>query len=224
MDMSKNTAVKKTAVKEVEKKTVQITAPAFESAIFTIVGTAPYVQNKFSNKAKEMMRQKHIAGSAAKKGVKREPRDFDEDYRQATYFSTDGWMGIPASGFRLASISACRLVGFKMTLAKLSIFVEQDGFTADGEPLIKIEGEPVKHEAMVRNATGVADIRVRPMWHKWSAKVRIRWDADQFSEEDVLNLMARVGAQVGIGEGRPDSKASAGMGWGTFAITEVERV
>lgn len=201
-----------------------ITAPNMKSAIFHVRGTAPYVQNKFSNKAKAMMREKHMAGSVAKKGVKREARDFDEDYRQATYFSTDGWMGIPAPSFRKAAISACRLVGFKMTLGKLSLFVERDGLTEEGEPLIKIEGSPVAHEAMVRNATGVADIRVRPMWHDWNAKVTMRWDADQFSLEDVTNLMARIGMQVGIGEGRPDSKASAGMDWGTFEVTKVEGV
>ena len=38
------------------------------------------------------------------------------------------------------------------------------------------------------------------------------------TEEDVVNLMARVGMQVGIGEGRPDSKASAGLGNGLFQI------
>jgi len=31
-------------------------------------------------------------------------------------------------------------------------------------------------------------------------------------------LLARVGMQVGIGEGRPDSKNSAGMGWGLFEV------
>jgi hypothetical protein len=44
------------------------------------------------------------------------------------------------------------------------------------------------------------------------------YDADQFTLEDVSNLLARAGMQVGIGEGRPDSKMSAGMGWGTFRI------
>jgi len=38
------------------------------------------------------------------------------------------------------------------------------------------------------------------------------------TEEDVVNLIARVGMQVGIGEGRPDSKASAGLGFGLFEI------
>jgi len=70
----------------------------------------------------------------------------------------------------------------------------------------------------VRNATGVADIRVRPMWREWGAHVRVKYDADQFTLTDVTNLMARVGMQVGIGEGRPDSKSSAGLGWGTFEL------
>lgn len=44
----------------------------------------------------------------------------------------------------------------------------------------------------VRNATGVADIRVRPMWREWSADLRIRYDADQFTLNEVTNLLARV--------------------------------
>jgi hypothetical protein len=116
-------------------------------------------------------------------------------------------------------ISACRVVGFKMTHAKLSVFVEPDGFDADdGTPLVRIYGEPMVHEGLVRNATGVADVRWRPMWRQWHAFVRVVYDADQFTLEDVSNLLARAGMQVGIGEGRPDSKMSAGMGWGTFRI------
>jgi hypothetical protein len=40
-----------------------------------------------------------------------------------------------------------------------------------------------------------------------------------FSLDDISNLLMRVGLQVGLGEGRPDSKKSAGMGWGTFEIS-----
>lgn len=166
-----------------------------------------------------MMKAKHEAGSQAKKGSKRESRDFNDDYEQSKHISTDGWCGIHAGSIRNAMISACRLVGFKMTLAKLCLFVEADGYDAvDGVPLIKIEGKPEQVSMMVRNATGVADIRVRPMWRKWAANIRIRYDADQFSLEDITNLLQRVGMQVGLGEGRPDSKTSAGMGWGLFEI------
>lgn len=198
---------------------VQITAPKMETAAFRIEGTAPFVMEPFTAKAKQAMRDKHVLGSQAQKKRGKEARDFDEDYRQAFHRSEEGWVGVPASAFRAAMISACRLVGFKMTLAKLSIFIEADGFDAlEGKPLVKIHGEPERTEMVTRNATGVADIRVRPMWRKWHIDIRVRFDADQFTVTDVTNLLWRVGEQVGIGAGRPDSKSSAGLGWGTFRI------
>lgn len=200
-------------------KQVQIAAPKLRTVEFSIKGTAPYVQARFSAKAMQAMAAKMLAGQQAKKGAKRDARDFDDDFRQAQHISTEGWRGIPAGAFRQAMISACRLVGFKMTLAKLSVFVEADGFDkVDGVPLIRIEGEPERIDMAVRNATGVADIRVRPIWRQWSAKLRVRYDEDQFSLDDITNLVMRVGMQVGIGEGRPDSRESAGLGWGTFAV------
>ena len=57
------------------------------------------------------------------------------------------------------------------------------------------------------------------MWREWSAKVRIKFDADLFTTTDVANLLMRVGMQVGVCEGRPDSKNSVGMGWGTFEVS-----
>lgn len=219
--MAKSATAKLEAVPEVE--TVIIKEPNFRTATFRIVGTAPYVQAKFSAKAKNQMREKMISGARAKKGAARAPRDFEADYKGAMHISRDGWIGIPASSFRQACISACRLVGFKMTLAKLALFVEADGFDADeGTPLVQIYGEPHVHEQHVRNATGVVDLRVRPMWDEWHADLRIRWDGDLFSAIDVTNLLSRVGQQVGIGEGRPDSKQSSGQGWGLFRVELME--
>lgn len=204
---------------KIQGQAVQITAPKLRTAVFKIRGTAPYVQARFSAKAMQAMKTKMLLGSQAKKNKNREARDFDEDYEQALHVSMEGWYGIPASAFRQAMISACRLVGFKMTLAKLSLFVQADGFDrVDGIPLVKINGTPERVEMAVRNATGVADIRVRPMWREWDAKVLVTYDEDQFSPDDVANLMLRVGQQVGIGEGRPDSRESAGLGWGLFDI------
>ena len=199
---------------------VQIKPANIQQAVFKIKGTAPYVQARFSAKAMQAMKEKMLAGSTAKGKKVREARNFDDDFEQAKHVSEQGWVGIPASSFRQAIISACRLVGFRMTLAKLSVFVAADGFDrVDGIPLIKLQApEPERTEMAVRNATGVADIRVRPMWREWAADVTVSYDADQFTLQDVTNLMQRVGMQVGIGEGRPDSRDSAGLGWGTFTL------
>jgi hypothetical protein len=166
-----------------------------------------------------MMMGKMAEGSTAKGKKVREARDFDEDCQSAMHKSTEGWIGIPAASFRAACISACRLVGFKMTLAKMSVFIEAEGFDqVDGVPLVRIHGDWERMDMHTRNATGVVDIRVRPMWREWSANLRVQYDAEQFREEDVANLLMRAGMQVGVGEGRPDSKNSAGLGFGTFKL------
>ena len=201
-----------------------ISPPNFAEAMFTIEGTSPYVQCKFSAKVINEMMETQKAGSQAKKGKKKQPKDFESCCEEATHYSTDGWEGIPAPAFRNAMVSACKLVGFHMTKAKLSVFVEADGFDRDDmSPLVKItKGKKRTDKVLpVRLKTGVVDLRARPLWEPgWQAVVRVRFDQDQFSLQDVANLLSRVGEQVGIGEGRPDSKSSNGCGWGMFRVLD----
>ena len=203
-----------------ENTVVTIKPPAFESAVFTLRGVAPLVVHRFSTKTKIEMRQKMETGKAASSKKNREAKSTDDLFNEARYISRDGWDGIHAGAFRNAMISACRLVGFKMTLAKMSVFVIADGWDAVEPqiPLVRIFGEPVKQEDVGRVATGQPYVCVRPAYHDWTIKLRVRWDADQFTLADVTNLVSRAGMQVGIGEGRPDSPNSAGMGWGLFEV------
>lgn len=198
---------------------VSISAPKIQTAHFTLIGTSPLVQARFSAKAKQAMMAKMEAGSTSRGKKVREARDFDQDCKDAMHVGVDGRPGVPAGAFRNAMISACRLVGFKMTLAKLSVFVEADTFDAvDGVPLVHINGDWERLDMNTRNATGVIDIRVRPMWREWSMNLRVKFDEDQFTLTDVSNLLMRAGVQVGIGEGRHDSKSSTGLGFGCFKI------
>lgn len=199
---------------------VTIRPPMFNEVTFRIVGTAPYVQLKFSEKTKNKMMATQQAGEKSKSRKARDARDFDSDYESALHRFPDGKFGIPATAIKAALVSACRLAGVPMTRAKLLVHVVQDGLDGEsGDPLIFIEGKPQKIISPVRNANGSADLRVRAQWVTWSANVTIRYDAGCIAGEDVMNLLMRAGMQVGIGEGRPDSKKSCGQGWGTFEVT-----
>ena len=211
--------VEKVALDKTVEKIV-ITPPNFQTAKVKIIGITPLVMNKMSSANRLGMMQKQMAGSQSRKGQKRPPKDFDAVYRGAMHISEQGWHGIPASALRTAMVDACRLVSFKMTIAKLSVFVEADGIDADdGQPLVKLTvGKPIRRDLAVKLADGSTDIIARPFYHPWAAMPTLRWDADQFSAKDVINLLARVGGQVGIGAGRPGSKFSTGMGWGTFKV------
>lgn len=206
----------------VEKKTVEIAAPNLKTVEMCIVGTTPLCINQFSNKSKERMKGNQEAGSqGGSKKTKREAKDFNQCYEDAKHVSQEGWCGFPASAIRTAMVDACRLVNFKMTIAKLSVFVKQDGYDrVDGVTgLVRIHGEPKMIISPMRNATGVFDLRARPVWDPgWKARLKIIYDADQFMLQDVANLLMRVGSQVGIGEGRPNSRSSTGCGWGLFDL------
>lgn len=199
---------------------VVITPPDIRLIQLQIEGTSPLVINKFSAKAKELMMATQMAGSTAKSRKSHKAKDFEDLYNGARHVSTEGWDGIHAASFRNAAISACRAAGFVMTKAKLAIFIEPDGFDADDmTPLVRItKGKPKMVVSPCRNASGVIDLRPRPTYFPWGADLRIKYDAGILTAEDVANLMARVGMQVGIGEGRPDSKQSAGIGNGLFNL------
>jgi hypothetical protein len=224
--MENNQVLEKTAKVEApidsgKKVTLAIAPPNFQSAKVKLIGKTPLVMNRMSSMSRQNMIAKQESGSRANKGAKRDPKDFDRVFKGAMHIASEGWHGFPASALRAGMISACRLVGFKMTIAKLSVFVDPaDGIDAeDGQPLIRIIGnEPVRRDLPVKLADGSTDILPRPFYLDWSAEPTITWDADQFSAADVVNLLSRVGLQCGIGAGRPDSKNSTGMGWGTFRV------
>lgn len=209
--------------KKDQQQQAVISPPNLVVATFLVVGTSPLVIHKFSKKAQEQMMADQEAGDTKKSKNKRQPKDFEALYEAAKYVSPEGWCGIPATAFRGSLISACRIAGFVMTRAKLSLFVIADGVDKEtGYPIVRItKGEPEMHVAPARNDNGSIDLRSRPMWREWQCDLMIRYDADQFTLNDVANLLRRAGEQVGICEGRNDSKKSlTGMGWGSFMIAD----
>ena len=106
----------------------------------------------------------------------------------------------------------------------MSVFVEADGFDReDMTPLVRLDGQPERLELVVRQQM-TTDIRVRPAWRDWNVRLRVVYDADQFTQQDIVNLLTRAGRQVGVGEGRPLSKSSNGMGWGLFRLAYADEV
>lgn len=213
------------SAKEAKERIVQLAIPKANlvTSAFKIVGKSPYVQQKFSQKAKEEIKAKQLAGSTTTKSrKKREPKNFKQCYEDAMYKPQKGnWRAIPATAIKASMVAACRLVDFKMTDAKQCIYIEADGYDKDElTPLIKItKGKPKYFEQALRIPSGGTDVRARPMWEPgWEAVVRITYDADRFTAQDVLNLLARAGSQVGIGEGRQASRMCVGLGWGSFEV------
>lgn len=220
-DISPDTPVDDAGKELTPSERIIITKPRMATASFRLVGETPYVSNNFSQEAQSQMAEKQKKGSQTQKGTKRAPKDFNKLYRGSMHISTAGWVGHPASTFRQAMVDACRLAGFKMTHAKMGVFVLCDGYDAsDGRPLVKVEGKPQEFRSFVRLADGSPDISSRARFEKWSINLKVEFDQDMFSLDDVAALLMRVGRQVGIGAGRPFSKTSCGQDWGRFRLDD----
>jgi hypothetical protein len=206
---------------------VEIKAPNMMLVSVHIRGSANYVCNAFSEEARAQMAADQEKGSMDKArggAKKREPKDFNKGYLGSMHISAEGWPGIPVIAFRAAMVRAASLVGIEMTRAKQCVFVMCDGYTKDGQGLVKItKGEPERFDSYVRNDNGSPDIRARARFPPgWEAVVTMKFDSDFISMNSAVNLLHRAGVQVGIGAGRPFSTDSVGQGWGTFDIVVPE--
>lgn len=201
------------------KTRIEIQPPNFKSVKLRMVGLSPLMLHKFSAKARKQMEDAQQAANKTRK--KREPKDYVAEYEGAKYVATAGWEGVPALSVRAAMIRACKTVdGLAMTDAKGAFFIKADGFDeTDGTPLIRIKGKAAHDTRPVRLESGVTDLRNRPRYDTWECTVTIEFDADMVSANDVANLLARAGTQIGIGELRPFGRKSFG---GDFGMWEVK--
>ena len=207
------------------KVKIEITPPNFQILPVRVEGTAPLMLHKFSEKMRKQIEAKQTATDSTR--AKRAPKDYAAEFNAARYKARGGnWDGIPAGAFRAAMIRACgRVDGLPMTVAKGAFFIIADGRDeTDGTPLIKIEGKAVHDTRPVRLESGVADLRNRPRYDSWACNLKIQFDADLLSANDVANLLARAGATVGVGELRPQGPNSYGGDLGTWRVTSQKKV
>jgi hypothetical protein len=171
----------------------------------TLVGDAPLISHKWSEKAKKEMLDKQMKKAKTAK----EAKDPERDYRESLYEHPDGGFGFPCVAFKAAAVSACRFAdGMKMTEAR-------GAFHVVGE-LAQIDGEPNMREDMVRVGMGTADIRYRGEFQTWRTTLTVAYNASAISPEQIVNLFNLAGFGVGVGEWRPEKDGS----YGRFHVAE----
>jgi len=186
-----------------------------------IVGISPLMICNFSEKTRNQMEETQTKGKGAVK-AKKEAKNIEECFNLARYIAhPDGWDGCNAVSFRAAMISACRLVdGLSMTNAKQLIFIEPDGYEHPSMiPLVRIYGEPVRHQGTVRvGQAKTADLRYRPLYWPWKAVLRVSFNPKWISEGSLANLVAIAGDACGVGEWRPTAPKSFTGTYGRWKI------
>lgn len=182
---------------------------------FEIVGTAPLIVNRWSEKARNMMLEKQQT-SARKKHEAKDPVAL---FEASKYKLVDGREGFPAVAFKAAIVHAARLFeGVTQVGVKQSVVVVGDGRDERGDDLVALRyGSVEMREDTPRNASGVADLRYRAMYIDWAATLKVKTIAGQLDIESLFALVDAAG-NGGVGEWRPTSPKSATGSFGTFEV------
>lgn len=189
-----------------EEPQVVIDQIASQRMLVPIVGTAPLIVHRFSEKAKRQM----LDAMQGRKSPK-EPKDPEAEYQAAFYrLKGDSGYGFPAIAFKAATVSGARFYsGVTMTALKQFMFFSGD-VGADGQMLVTIEGEPVMREDVVKIGRNGADLRYRPQFTEWQATLDIVFVKSVITQGSVLSLVDAGGMGVGVGEWRPEKDGNFG--------------
>lgn len=188
--------------------------PQLNLGTFTlkIIGDSPLIVHAWSEKAKEMLLNKQMK----KASTGREAKDPFMDFCDSLYWLTEkpekptmedvqaAKFGFPVVAFKTAAIDGAFQSGAlpKKTTAR-------GAFHILGE-MAEIEGTPTMREDMVRIGMGVADIRYRGEFSKWSTVLTIQYNKNAMSIEQIVSLFNIGGFGVGVGEWRPAKDGSYG--------------
>lgn len=199
-----------------ENAQVVIDQIASETLSVPLVGTAPLLVHKFSEKAKRQM----LDNMQGRKSPK-QPKDPKAEYEAAFYRIKDGSYGFPAIAFKSATVSASRFYGKSVTMTALRQCVFFHGEPSeDGQQMVRIDGEPTMREDVVRVGMGGTDLRYRPQFLEWSTLLQITYVTSMLTRESLLSLVDAGGLGVGVGEWRPEKKGD----FGTYRIDPTRKV
>ena len=181
-----------------------------ETLLVPIVGTAPLIVHRFSEKAKKQM----LDAQQGRKSPKL-ARDPEAEYEAAFYRTKDGY-GFPMIAFKAATVGAARFYGKDVRMTELRQFLFFKGVLsdADPQPLAVLTGTPRMREDVVRIGMGSSDLRYRPEFPEWSTELEVTYVKSSLTRESVLSLIDAGGMGVGIGEWRPEKKGD----FGTYRI------
>jgi hypothetical protein len=199
-----------------------VTIPGVKTERLTtlLIGTAPLICHKFSEKLRKMILDKHMGEASAG----REKKDPTANYEAARYRLPDGTDGVPAGGVKAAIVDGFgKDAGVFVSKAKGGIRVQPDDAETN---LVRILSPTVPRirEDVVRNESGVVDIRHRPEYWPWAMKITVEFLPQIASQKQVLQAIARSGFTIGLCEWRPSSKQSKSGSYGTWRLATPEEV
>ncbi len=182
----------------VEKnKVLAIPALKIREVVFKVKGDSPLLQEKMDSSVAERYDKKK-----SKKLYKEDSRSEEDKVMDKIHYTSEGNIGYPTSGFLGGMLDVAPRINGKNFPNKIDI--KQGIRFVDEIVPIDFEKQDV-HEAIGRTSgmSKAPRLIMRPQFHNWSADLRIVYNEDIFSLEQVANLLNWAGFNCGLGGWRP---------------------
>jgi len=189
-------------------KAVVIAQPRRALIGLEIEGTAPMIQHNFSQKVLEELLRKHMGINQQRE--KKNPRECIED---AIIRNVLGQVCAPSVAFKSAMLTAAsslKTFERKGRLLKSTLFVEGSAIPLEFARMV-----PRMDMVRLSGMTRTPDVRFRPQFDDWTARLIVTYDDSLWNVQSVADLVQRSG-RIGVGEWRPERN-------GTFGTYQIKR-
>lgn len=203
-----------------EGRTLTIPAPNFREIIVELRSTTPLLCDRYSERTMAAITERE---QNPNKRRAKEARDPAVEYADSLYViaaanGTPAVYGFPRAGLKKALLAAAeRFSGLKSMAPTLSGGIQILG-EGDSQYFALKGAEPRERQ----DPRALKGVRVSVIYRmeipQWEAHVRTIYDADLFDDDQIVNLFTRAGAQVGIGNWRPEKKGE----FGKFEVVQVQ--
>ena len=187
---------------------IEVNEIEMKEIVFNVLGSAPLIMNRFSQKAWQelLMPTARQSRATLESKLKHDPT---AEFRGALYRTRDpnapALIHVPNGAFHgaLAQAGVDMPGAAKAKLERLTSIVDTN---------ICLYGVPHLFMSMVRNSdmNKTPDVRTRPIFPEWACTVTIRYTTPQITQRTVANLFGAAGVIVGVGDWRPQKGGSYG--------------
>jgi hypothetical protein len=190
-----------------KKECVTLLAIETKQILVPIQSISPYIPHRRDPEVFDK-----IAAAHAGKAVKgRTPQDPEKEYESCFYRNEKGLPCIPTSAFKKAVVTAMTSVGdrfnFSATKMKQVFFIE-----GDLVPIKTVAGPRMRKDVALvgRGLQKVPSIRYRPEFVDWEVELKVSFNADAITSEQLINFVNLAGFAVGVGDWRPERNGNFG--------------
>jgi hypothetical protein len=190
---------------------IELAPTNIQSVAVPIIGDTPLICHAWSAKAKKQMLDKHLKRAASGRAAKDPWQDFCESLywldgmpeKPTEGEVISGRFGMPSIAFKSAAITAVTTIGSLTKVMARQVFHLDDEF-------VEILGPPPSQRFDICTVGMTKDTRFRGEFHPWGAILKVKFNANVLSAEQVVGLFEAGGFGVGVGEWRPEKDGTYG--------------